>query len=76
MKELCEPARKAYSSTFGEDAPTLTVDAKDFLPPPPKTGDENEGVTWCEGVGAHLAGGGVWVAMGGGGLWLGMCYGL
>lgn len=39
-KEILEPARKQYNALFGEDAPTLALDAATFLPPPPGTGDE------------------------------------
>ncbi|KIY93242.1 V-type H+-transporting ATPase subunit E [Monoraphidium neglectum] len=39
VKELVEPARKAYAAAFGEEAPTITIDSRDFLPPPPKAGD-------------------------------------
>ena len=39
-KEVLEPARKQYTSTFKEDAPMLTVDQTNFLTPPP-TGNED-----------------------------------
>jgi hypothetical protein len=46
VQELAEPARKAYTATYGEPAPTLTVDARDHLAPPPKGVDDEEGVSW------------------------------
>lgn len=47
-KEIMEPARKQYAASYGSEAPSLTLDQRDFLPPPPAkaTADEQEGVTW------------------------------
>lgn len=42
VKEVVEPARKAYTAMFGTEAPALTVDQTTFLPPPPTDGDEVE----------------------------------
>eukprot|EP00798_Chlamydomonas_sp_ICE-L_P030472 gene30472-35485_t len=38
VKDVLEPARKAYFALFNEEAPSLTMDQDHFLPPPP-TGD-------------------------------------
>ncbi|PNW70799.1 hypothetical protein CHLRE_17g734500v5 [Chlamydomonas reinhardtii] len=48
VKEVVEPARKAYTAMFGTEAPALTVDQTTFLPPPPTDGDEVE--SCCGGV--------------------------
>lgn len=47
-KELLEPARKQFAASFGKDAPTLTLDQRDFLAPPPsgKGDDGDEAVSW------------------------------
>jgi hypothetical protein len=47
-KELLEPARKQFAASYGKDAPTLTLDQRDFLPPPPsdKGDDGDEAVSW------------------------------
>jgi V-type H+-transporting ATPase subunit E len=47
-KELLEPARKQFTASYGKDAPTLTLDQRDFLPPPPsgKNDDGDEAVSW------------------------------
>lgn len=45
-KEIIEPARKQYTSLFQADAPALTLDQNNFLPPPP-TG--NEDLASCNG---------------------------
>jgi hypothetical protein len=47
VKELVEPARKAYAAAFGEEAPTITIDSRDFLPPPPKAGDADAAGWWA-----------------------------
>ena len=39
-KEVMEPARKQYTTLYKEDAPVLTLDQVNFLPPPP-TGNED-----------------------------------
>lgn len=51
-KEIMDPARKQYAASYGSEAPTLTLDQRDFLPPPPaKTNsDDDEGVTWSVAV--------------------------
>ncbi|KAG2422445.1 hypothetical protein HXX76_016015 [Chlamydomonas incerta] len=48
VKEVVEPARKAYTAMFGSEAPVLTVDQTTFLPPPPADGEEVE--SCCGGV--------------------------
>ena len=49
VKDVLEGARKQYTAVYGEEAPTLTLDQRDYLPPAPK-GDaddgENEGLSW------------------------------
>lgn len=49
VRELVEPARAQYAAQHGAAAPTLTVDARDHLPPPPK-GDGDEGASCSGGV--------------------------
>lgn len=46
VRELVEPARSSYTKAFGEAAPTLTVSAYAFLPPPPKGDNDDEGASW------------------------------
>ncbi len=46
VRDSLEPARKNYAAVFGEEAPSLTLDQKDFLPPPP-TNATDETNTWC-----------------------------
>jgi V-type H+-transporting ATPase subunit E len=48
-KELLEPARKQYTAVYGSEAPTLTIDQRNFLPPPPSkdlADDADEAVSW------------------------------
>lgn len=47
-KEILEPARKQYAATYGKESPTLTLDQRDFLPPPPSGGadDGDEYSSW------------------------------
>jgi V-type H+-transporting ATPase subunit E len=47
-KDVLESARKQYAASYGKDAPTLTLDQRDFLPPPPsgKGDDGDEAVSW------------------------------
>lgn len=40
VRDILEPARTTYRAMFGDDAPTLTLDQKNFLPPPPEAGSE------------------------------------
>jgi V-type H+-transporting ATPase subunit E len=41
VKECLDVARRNYTAQFQQEAPTLTLDQKDFLPPPPvNMGDE------------------------------------
>ncbi len=37
VKECVEEAKKKYKSLFGQDAPTMKLNEKDFLPPPPSS---------------------------------------
>jgi V-type H+-transporting ATPase subunit E len=47
VKEVMEPARKAYTSLYGEEAPSLTLDSRDYLAPGPQgNADDVEGLTW------------------------------
>ncbi|KAF6264485.1 vacuolar ATP synthase subunit E [Scenedesmus sp. NREL 46B-D3] len=49
-KEVLEPARKQYSASYGKESPTLTLDQRDFLPPPPSgKGDEGDEAVSCSG---------------------------
>eukprot|EP00775_Hariotina_reticulata_P010517 gene10517-10677_t len=41
-KELLEPARKQYTAVYGSEAPTLTLDQRAFLPPPPSMDLEDD----------------------------------
>jgi V-type H+-transporting ATPase subunit E len=50
VKEVVDAARKNYTALFGEEAPTLTVDSSDFLPPPPTEGADSELESCCGGV--------------------------
>lgn len=45
VRDVSEAARKQYTAVYGEEAPTLTIDQKDFLPPPPTSNDDVEGQT-------------------------------
>ncbi|KAI8470782.1 MAG: vacuolar ATP synthase subunit E [Monoraphidium minutum] len=49
VKEVADAARKAYAAAYGGEAPTLTVDGRDFLAPPPK-GADDEGASCSGGV--------------------------
>lgn len=42
VKEVLEPSKKKYSSTFGQGTPLVSIDEKTFLPPPPTGDDEIE----------------------------------
>lgn len=42
VKEVMDPARKAYTAMFGAEAPALALDQATFLPPPPTDGDDVE----------------------------------
>ncbi len=49
-KALLEPARKQYTACYGEDAPSLSLDQRTFLPPPPASsasGDADDASSWC-----------------------------
>lgn len=48
VKEVMDPARKAYTAMFGAEAPALALDQATFLPPPPTDGDDVE--SCCGGV--------------------------
>eukprot|EP00877_Chromochloris_zofingiensis_P009622 jgi/Chrzof1/4913/Cz15g04090.t1 len=50
VRDVSEAARKQYTAVYGEEAPTLTIDQKDFLPPPPTSNDDVEGQTSAGGV--------------------------
>ena len=45
VKGALEPAKAKFQKQFGKPAPTLTVDEKTFLSPPPTGNDEVE--SWC-----------------------------
>lgn len=51
VKSTLEPAKAKYQKEFGKPAPTLTVDEKTFLPPPPSGNDELE--SWCVMLSSH-----------------------
>ncbi|GFR51972.1 hypothetical protein Agub_g14499 [Astrephomene gubernaculifera] len=48
VKEVMDPARKAYTAMFGAEAPALAVDQTKFLPPPPTDGEDVE--SCCGGL--------------------------
>jgi hypothetical protein len=51
-----------HTATYGKEAPTLTLDQRDFLPPPPKDNgadDGDEASCWC----VLYAGRVVWCAL-------------
>ncbi|GIL77991.1 hypothetical protein Vretimale_7389 [Volvox reticuliferus] len=48
VKEVLEPARKAYTAMFGAEAPFLSLDQTNFLPPPPADDDDLE--SCCGGI--------------------------
>lgn len=42
VKEVLEPAKKKYAQEYGQGTPLLSIDERDFLPPPPTGDDEVE----------------------------------
>lgn len=42
VKEVLEPARKAYAALVSGEAPALTLDSATFLPPPPTSMNEGD----------------------------------
>jgi V-type H+-transporting ATPase subunit E len=49
VKEIIEPARKAFTALFQQEAPTLTLDQNTFLPPPPAANAAADETTSCCG---------------------------
>lgn len=50
VREILEPARKQYTAMYSEEAPSVTLDQKDFLPPPPVDLNNTEIESCCGGV--------------------------
>ncbi|KAG2485030.1 hypothetical protein HYH03_016233 [Edaphochlamys debaryana] len=48
VKEVVDPARKAYTAMFGVEAPAVAVDQANFLAPPPTDSDDVE--SCCGGI--------------------------
>ena len=47
IKGVIKPAREAYKQRFGQEAPSVEFDSKNFLPPPP--GMQSEEHESCSG---------------------------
>ncbi|CAL8471035.1 g10577 [Coccomyxa elongata] len=50
IKEVVEPARTKFNEVYGQPAPEVTVDEKKFLPPAPKSADDEESESCTGGV--------------------------
>jgi V-type H+-transporting ATPase subunit E len=47
VREILDQARKQYTAMYGEEAPAVTLDQKNFLPPPPVDLSNSEIDSWC-----------------------------
>lgn len=49
VKEVLEEAKKKYKDIFGQDSPTIKLNEKEFLPPPPSSAENvDEEDNWCD----------------------------
>lgn len=57
VKEVLEEAKKKYKDIFGQDSPTIKLNEKEFLPPPPSSAEnvDEEDNWWDPYLACHNA---------------------